>query len=116
MPQFLFEAGYAENGRLICITEPRRVAAVSMSKRIGFEMNLPTDIVSYQIRYEGNVTDETKIKFMTDGVLMKEMQKDIQLSRYSGKYSIFLGFIQIRNLNRTAIRPALSNFLKKILF
>lgn len=32
-------------------------------------------VVSYQIRYEGNVTDETKIKFMTDGVLLKEIQK-----------------------------------------
>lgn len=32
-------------------------------------------VVSYQIRYEGNVTDDTKIKFMTDGVLLKEIQK-----------------------------------------
>ncbi|NWI67953.1 DHX37 helicase, partial [Todus mexicanus] len=38
--------------------------------------------VSYQIRYEGNVTDETQIKFMTDGVLLKEIQKDFLLSKY----------------------------------
>jgi ATP-dependent RNA helicase DHX37/DHR1 len=58
---------------MIAITEPRRVAAISMSKRVGFEMNM-TKNVSYQIRYEGNVTSETRIKFMTDGVLLKEIQ------------------------------------------
>uniref|UniRef100_A0A3P8WT19 RNA helicase n=1 Tax=Cynoglossus semilaevis TaxID=244447 RepID=A0A3P8WT19_CYNSE len=49
--------------------------AVSMSQRAATEMNLSTRVVSYQIRFEGNVTDETKIKFMTDGVLLKEVQK-----------------------------------------
>lgn len=83
VPQFLYEAGYASGAGIIGITEPRRVAAVSMSHRVGKEMNLSTRVVSYQIRYEGNVTDETKIKFMTDGVLLKEIQKDFLLQRYS---------------------------------
>uniref|UniRef100_H3DER8 DEAH (Asp-Glu-Ala-His) box polypeptide 37 n=1 Tax=Tetraodon nigroviridis TaxID=99883 RepID=H3DER8_TETNG len=83
VPQFLYEAGYATDSGIIGITEPRRVAAVSMSHRVAKEMNLPTRVVSYQIRYEGNVTDETKIKFMTDGVLLKEIQKDFLLKRYS---------------------------------
>ncbi|OWK54885.1 putative ATP-dependent RNA helicase DHX37 [Lonchura striata] len=112
VPQFLYEAGYArtisENstvvflaaplfndnnssfsfphpvsaGGAIGITEPRRVAAVSMSQRVAKEMNLSHRVVSYQIRYEGNVTDETQIKFMTDGVLLKEIQKDFLLSKY----------------------------------
>ncbi|XP_035773239.1 probable ATP-dependent RNA helicase kurz [Anopheles albimanus] len=82
IPQFLYEAGYGERG-LIGITEPRRVAAISMSKRVAHEMNLPTDVVSYLIRYEGNVTDRTKIKFMTDGVLLKEIEVDFLLSKYS---------------------------------
>uniref|UniRef100_A0A182LRS3 RNA helicase n=1 Tax=Anopheles culicifacies TaxID=139723 RepID=A0A182LRS3_9DIPT len=82
IPQFLYEAGYGERG-LIGITEPRRVAAVSMSKRVAMEMNLSTDVVSYLIRYEGNVTDNTKIKFMTDGVLLKEIEVDFLLSKYS---------------------------------
>ena len=60
---------------MIGVTEPRRVAAISMSQRVAYEMSLPKDIVSYQIRYEGNVTPDTKIKFMTDGVLLKEIQK-----------------------------------------
>ncbi|XP_031583841.1 probable ATP-dependent RNA helicase DHX37 [Oreochromis aureus] len=83
VPQFLYEAGYASDGRMIGITEPRRVAAVSMSHRVAKEMNLPTQVVSYQIRYEGNVTSDTKIKFMTDGVLLKEIQKDFLLQKYS---------------------------------
>ncbi|KFV94853.1 putative ATP-dependent RNA helicase DHX37, partial [Eurypyga helias] len=82
VPQFLYEAGYASSNGAIGITEPRRVAAVSMSQRVAKEMNLSQRVVSYQIRYEGNVTDETLIKFMTDGVLLKEIQKDFLLSKY----------------------------------
>uniref|UniRef100_A0A672UVG8 Activating signal cointegrator 1 complex subunit 3 n=1 Tax=Strigops habroptila TaxID=2489341 RepID=A0A672UVG8_STRHB len=82
VPQFLYEAGYSSSAGAIGITEPRRVAAVSMSQRVAKEMNLSKRVVSYQIRYEGNVTDETQIKFMTDGVLLKEIQKDFLLSKY----------------------------------
>ena len=73
VPQFLYEAGYAKD-RLIGITEPRRVAAISMSKRVAEEMNVTEREVSYLIRFEGNVTSETRVKFMTDGVLLKEIQ------------------------------------------
>ncbi|KAL1124556.1 hypothetical protein AAG570_001180 [Ranatra chinensis] len=83
LPQFLYEAGYSANGRLIGVTEPRRVAAISMSQRVGYELGLGQDIVSYLIRFEGNVTPQTQIKFMTDGVLLKEIQGDFMLSRYS---------------------------------
>ncbi|KAL0979250.1 hypothetical protein UPYG_G00182780 [Umbra pygmaea] len=83
VPQFLYEAGYASGSGIIGVTEPRRVAAVSMSHRVAKEMNLSTRQVSYQIRYEGNVTSDTKIKFMTDGVLLKEIQKDFLLQKYS---------------------------------
>lgn len=60
---------------MIGITEPRRVAAISMSQRVAKELNLTEKEVSYLIRFEGNVTENTKIKFMTDGVLLKEIQK-----------------------------------------
>lgn len=84
VPQFLYEAGYANPDRgLIAITEPRRVAAISMSKRVATEMNLSTEVVSYLIRFEGNVTDRTQIKFVTDGVLLKEIENDFLLSQYS---------------------------------
>lgn len=82
IPQFLFEAGYARK-KSICVTEPRRVAAMAMSRRVGYEMNLSSRVVSYHIRYEKNITNDTKIKFVTDGVLLREVQKDFLLSDYS---------------------------------
>ncbi|XP_004531156.1 probable ATP-dependent RNA helicase kurz [Ceratitis capitata] len=83
IPQFLYEAGYAQNNKIIGITEPRRVAAIAMSKRVAREMNLTDKEVSYLIRFEGNVTPQTRIKFMTDGVLLKEVESDFLLHRYS---------------------------------
>ncbi|KAK0057271.1 ATP-dependent RNA helicase DHX37 [Biomphalaria pfeifferi] len=83
VPQFLYEAGYAHQSGIICVTEPRRVAAISMSKRVAAEMNLTDREISYQIRFEGNTTPETKIKFVTDGVLLKEAQQDPLLTKYS---------------------------------
>lgn len=50
------------------------MAAMSMSKRVAEELNLSEREVSYLIRFEGNVTEETTVKFMTDGVLLKEIQ------------------------------------------
>uniref|UniRef100_A0A8C9UVN2 DEAH-box helicase 37 n=1 Tax=Spermophilus dauricus TaxID=99837 RepID=A0A8C9UVN2_SPEDA len=82
VPQFLYEAGYSSDDSIIGVTEPRRVAAVAISQRVAKEMNLSQRVVSYQIRYEGNVTSETRIKFMTDGVLLKEIQKDFLLLKY----------------------------------
>ncbi|KPJ11577.1 putative ATP-dependent RNA helicase kurz [Papilio machaon] len=81
-PQFLYEAGYAER-KMIAVTEPRRVATVAMSARVGHELGLTSKEVSYLMRFEGNVTKDTKIKFMTDGVLLKEIQTDFLLSKYS---------------------------------
>lgn len=83
IPQFLYEAGYALDGMIIGITEPRRVAAVSMSERVAKELNLSQREVSYQVRFSGNVTSDTQIKFMTDGVLLRECQQDFLLSKYS---------------------------------
>ncbi|CAH2094004.1 unnamed protein product [Euphydryas editha] len=82
IPQFLYEAGYAES-KMIAVTEPRRVATVAMSKRVAHELGLTCKEVSYLMRFEGNVTKDTKIKFMTDGVLLKEVQTDFLLSKYS---------------------------------
>lgn len=87
IPQFLFEAGYASEGELIGITEPRRVAAIAMAQRVGVELAQP-EKVSYQIRYEGTRSDTTNILFMTDGVLMKEMEQDVMLKKYES--TIFL--------------------------
>jgi len=54
-----------------------------MANRVGKELNMSPQEVSYQIRFEGNTSPKTRIKFMTDGVLLKEMEKDFILSKYS---------------------------------
>ena len=65
------------------VTEPRRVAAISMSHRVAEEMNLPNSIVSYKIRFEKDCGPNTRIKFMTDGTLMRELEDDFLLMSYS---------------------------------
>jgi len=69
---------------MIGVTEPRRIAAISVSQRVAEELNETTDIVSYLIRFEGNAGTNTKIKFMTDGVLLKEIQS-VNLNVYYSK-------------------------------
>ncbi|KIJ54659.1 hypothetical protein M422DRAFT_73568 [Sphaerobolus stellatus SS14] len=87
IPQFLYEAGFgspgSENPGMIGITQPRRVAAMSMASRVATELNLSPAEVSYQIRYDATVSPTTMIKFMTDGVLLRELATDFLLNRYS---------------------------------
>ncbi|KAM3180022.1 hypothetical protein ACTXT7_017112 [Hymenolepis weldensis] len=77
IPQFLYEAGYTRDGYKIGITEPRRVAAISMSQRVSVELGLKNNEVAYHIRYEKNTNTNTEIKFMTDGILLQEMKKNV---------------------------------------
>lgn len=79
------------NNKMIGITEPRRIAAMTMAARVGNEMNLP-DVVAYHVRYENNVKEETQIKFMTDGVLLKEIRHVIK-SLYCITFNFFNPFI-----------------------
>jgi len=87
VPQFLFEAGYGNpestTPGMIGVTQPRRVAAVSMAKRVGDELGQARNKVSYQIRFDSSVNDNTAIKFMTDGILIKEIANDFALLKYS---------------------------------
>ena len=68
---------------MIGITQPRRVAAMSMASRAAHELSLSSSCVSYQIRYDATVSSSTSIKFMTDGVLLRELASDFLLSKYS---------------------------------
>ena len=87
VPQFLYEAGFgnpkSSTPGMIGVTQPRRVAAVSMAKRVGNELGGASSKVSYQIRFESSVSEKTAIKFMTDGILIREIAKDFALLKYS---------------------------------
>lgn len=85
IPQFLKEAGWAEGGRVIACTQPRRLAVQSVSARVAEEMGVNLgDEVGYTIRFEDHTTSGvTSVKFLTDGVLIREMMEDPLLTKYS---------------------------------
>ncbi len=84
IPQFLEKAGWCEGGKTIAITQPRRVAATSVAARVAEEMRCTVgEEVGYSIRFEDVTSSKTKIKFLTDGMLLREALIDPLLSRYS---------------------------------
>ena len=83
IPVILYEAGYATNG-MIGVTQPRRIAALSVSEFISKQMNTPyPGLVGYKMRFEDVTNLDTLIKIMTDGILLQEMKLDPWLSKYS---------------------------------
>mmetsp|Transcript_12621 Transcript_12621/g.29020 ORF Transcript_12621/g.29020 Transcript_12621/m.29020 type:complete len:646 (-) Transcript_12621:1648-3585(-) len=109
VPQFLFEAGYAKRG-MIAITQPRRVAATSVARRVADEFGCRVgEEVGYTVRFEDTTSQRTKIKFMTDGMLLRELMLDVELRRYS---TIVLDEAHERSLN-TELLLALVKRLQK---
>ncbi|QSZ29133.1 hypothetical protein DSL72_003644 [Monilinia vaccinii-corymbosi] len=83
LTQFLYEEGYGNTGLIGC-TQPRRVAAMSVAKRVSEEMDCKLGgTVGYAIRFEDCTSKETVIKYMTDGVLLRESLNEPDLDRYS---------------------------------
>ncbi|PRQ35577.1 putative RNA helicase [Rosa chinensis] len=83
LTQYLAEAGYTTKGRIGC-TQPRRVAAMSVAKRVAEEVGCRLgEEVGYAIRFEDCTGPDTVIKYMTDGMLLREILMDENLSQYS---------------------------------
>lgn len=83
LTQFLYEDGYSSKGMIGC-TQPRRVAAMSVAKRVSEEMHVKLgDLVGYAIRFEDCTSPATRIKYMTDGVLLRESLVESDLDKYS---------------------------------
>ena len=83
LAQFLYEDGYCTHGLIGC-TQPRRVAAMSVAKRVSEEMECELgSTVGYAIRFEDCTSKATKIKYMTDGVLLRESLNEGDLDRYT---------------------------------
>jgi hypothetical protein len=80
VPQFLLRAGY---DRIAC-TQPRRIACISLAKRVGFEtLNEYGSDIGYQIRFERKRTDQTRVLFLTEGLLLRQVATDPSLSAYN---------------------------------
>jgi len=83
LPLILYESGLARKG-IIGVTQPRRIAAMSVSGYIANQLNTQiSETVGYTIRFEDQTSPQTKIKIMTDGILLQELKTDKLLSRYS---------------------------------
>eukprot|EP00340_Litonotus_pictus_P000043 CAMPEP_0170522266 /NCGR_PEP_ID=MMETSP0209-20121228/7716_1 /TAXON_ID=665100 ORGANISM="Litonotus pictus, Strain P1" /NCGR_SAMPLE_ID=MMETSP0209 /ASSEMBLY_ACC=CAM_ASM_000301 /LENGTH=1258 /DNA_ID=CAMNT_0010809697 /DNA_START=167 /DNA_END=3940 /DNA_ORIENTATION=- len=81
--QYLYEHGYHKRGKIGC-TQPRRVAAMSVAKRVAEEFGCKLgEEVGYSIRFEDCCSEKTIIKYMTDGMLLREALIDKNLSGYS---------------------------------
>lgn len=81
--QYLAQAGFTNNGIIAC-TQPRRVAALSVAKRVAEEVGCVLgEDVGYSIRFEERTSPATKIKYMTDGMLLREILQDPDLKKYS---------------------------------
>ena len=85
IPQFLHEAGWTANGRCIACTQPRRVAAMTVAARVADEVGCTLgDTVGYAVRFDAKCSEtRTRIKFCTDGLLLRETLTDPLLSKYS---------------------------------
>ncbi|KAF6155967.1 hypothetical protein GIB67_039298 [Kingdonia uniflora] len=85
IPQYLKEAGWSEGGYIIACTQPRRLAVQTVASRVAEEMGVKLgEEVGYTIRFEDCTKPGiTKIKFLTDGVLLREMMEDPLLTKYS---------------------------------
>ncbi|KAJ4838247.1 Pre-mRNA-splicing factor ATP-dependent RNA helicase DEAH1 [Turnera subulata] len=83
IPQYLHEAGYTKRGKVGC-TQPRRVAAMSVAARVAKEMGVKLGHeVGYSIRFEDCTSENTVLKYMTDGMLLKEFTDEPDLASYS---------------------------------
>ncbi|XP_030382951.1 ATP-dependent RNA helicase DHX33 isoform X2 [Scaptodrosophila lebanonensis] len=83
IPQFLLYSAHARNG-VIAVTQPRRVAAITIAKRVAQELSTTVgDIVGYTVRFEDMTSHKTRIRFLTDGVLLREAICDRLLRKYS---------------------------------
>ncbi|CAA9988899.1 pre-mRNA-splicing factor ATP-dependent RNA helicase PRP16, putative [Plasmodium knowlesi strain H] len=108
--QYLYEDGYHKNG-IICCTQPRRVAAVSVAYRVSHEMNVEIgSLVGYTIRFEDNTTKDTKIRYVTDGILLRETLTDKDLDKYS---VIIMDEAHERSINTDVLLGILKNICLK---
>ncbi|KIW02835.1 uncharacterized protein PV09_05892 [Verruconis gallopava] len=112
VPQFLMDEAWCD-GR-IAITQPRRVAAISLARRVADEMGTPlgssspASKVGYSVRFDTSVSPATKIKFLTEGMLLQELLRDPWLKQYS---AVIVDEVHERSVNVDLILGFLRNLV-----
>jgi ATP-dependent helicase HrpA len=96
LPKICLEMGRGSGG-IIGHTQPRRLAARTVAQRIADELQVPLgDLVGYSVRFTDQVSERTRIRLMTDGILLAEIQRDRTLARYD---TLILDEAHERSLN-----------------
>ncbi|EMD96942.1 hypothetical protein COCC4DRAFT_199617 [Bipolaris maydis ATCC 48331] len=112
LPQFLTNESWCTG--CIAITQPRRVAAISLARRVAEEMGSllgdkgPAAKVGYSVRFDNAVGKHTKVKFLTEGMLLQEMLRDPNMSQYS---AIVVDEVHERSVNVDLILGFLRNLV-----
>jgi pre-mRNA-splicing factor ATP-dependent RNA helicase DHX38/PRP16 len=110
LTQYLHEDGFTKRG-IICCTQPRRVAAMSVAKRVSEEMGVKLgEDVGYAIRFEDCTSDKTRIKYMTDGILLRESLTEPDLDRYS---AVIMDEAHERSLNTDVLFGLLRDVINR---
>src|SRR5436190_10963344 len=110
LPKLCLAAGRGRAGMIGC-TQPRRIAARAVARRVAEELQSPLGgAVGYQVRFTENVGEDSYIKFMTDGILLAEIQSDRFLSRYD---TIIVDEAHERSLNIDFLLGYLKQLLPK---
>jgi len=110
LPKLCLAAGRGSRGLVGC-TQPRRIAARAVARRVAEELQVPMGgAVGYQVRFNDQVGPRTVVKFMTDGILLAEIQRDRLLSRYD---TIIVDEAHERSLNIDFLLGYLKRLLPK---
>ena len=110
LTQYLYEEGYATEGMIGC-TKPRRVAASSVAKRVADEKGVKLgEEVGYAIRFEDCTSPKTRIKYMTDGILLRESISDHYLENYR---VVIMDEAHERSLNTDILFGLMKEILRK---
>ncbi|KAM5568155.1 putative pre-mRNA-splicing factor ATP-dependent RNA helicase DEAH4 [Rosa sericea] len=110
LSQILHRRGYTNSG-VVGVTQPRRVAAVSVARRVSQELNVRLgEEVGYAIRFEDRTSERTRIKYLTDGVLLRESLSNPELDQYS---VIILDEAHERSLNTDILLGLMKRLVKR---
>ncbi|OAJ38296.1 hypothetical protein BDEG_22243 [Batrachochytrium dendrobatidis JEL423] len=112
LPQYLAEVGWCDGGKMVGCTQPRRVAVTSIAARVAEEMGVTVgESVGYTVRFDNQSDDRlTKIKYLTDGMLFREILQDPLLSKYS---AIMIDEAHERSLYTDILIGVLKKIFKK---
>ena len=110
LPKLCLQAGRGAAGMIGC-TQPRRIAARAVARRVAEELQVPLGgVVGFQVRFNDQVSEETAVKFMTDGILLAEIASDRWLSRYD---TIIVDEAHERSLNIDFLLGYLKQLLQR---